>query len=79
MTNIITIGTPYIAHIDEKVRLCSKVKKPSGEIELYYEFPAEYEKYLCTERSDSFVLGILEYVMLYGELSNKWRDSFLVN
>ena len=66
MTNIITIGTPYIAHIDEKVRLCSKVKKPSGEIELYYEFPAEYEKYLCTERSDSFVLGILEYAMYMG-------------
>ena len=66
MSKVITIGAPYIAHIDEKVRLCSKVKKPSGDFELYYELPAEYEKYLCTERSDSFVLGILEYAMYLG-------------
>lgn len=63
MSNTIKIGQPFISHFGDKVRLCSKISRPSGEFELYYELPLEYEKYLCTERSNSFVLGILEYAM----------------
>ncbi len=66
MKDSIFIGTPYIRHEGNKARLCSDIKRPSGEFTFYYEVPEEYEKYLCTERINSFLLGILEYAMHLG-------------
>lgn len=66
MKKTIFIGKPYITHENNFVRLCSDVTRPSGKFTLYYEVPLEYEKYLCIERVNSFVLGILEYAMYMG-------------
>lgn len=66
MNNTIVIGSPYIKYVNENIRLCSMITRPSGEFEFYFELPSEYEKYLCHERSDSFVLAILEYAMFMG-------------
>lgn len=64
----ITIGVPYISHECEsgKVRLCANIKRPDKEICIWFEVQDQYEKYLCTERSNSFLLAILEYAMSKG-------------
>lgn len=62
----IKIGPPYIKYMESFVRLCSHIELPEGNFELYYEVPFDYEPYLCTERSNSFVLGILEFAMYKG-------------
>lgn len=61
--NTIYIGSPYIVKEGSFVRLCSDIDRPSGAFTLYFEVPKDYEKYLCSERINSFVLGILEYAM----------------
>lgn len=66
MNKTIFVGTPYILYEGPFVRLCSDIDRPSGKFTLYYELPKKYDKYLCTERINSFVLGILEYAMYFG-------------
>lgn len=61
------IGMPYIEKLGEKSRLKADIKLPDGEIrELYYEVDSQYEAFLCTERSDAFVLSLLQYAMFHG-------------
>lgn len=61
------IGKPSIESIGMMSRLKADIKLPSGEVKtLYYEVDAQYEKYLCTERSDAFLISLLQYAMFYG-------------
>ena len=63
MRNEIYIGKPYLTNNGEFVRLCADLKRPAGDFTFWFEVPKEYGQYLCTERSNSFVLAILEYAM----------------
>lgn len=61
------INRPYIEKIGSgKVRLCSRIEGSINDV-LYYEVDEKYEKYLCDDRADAFVLGLLHSAMYNGE------------
>lgn len=61
------IGMPYIERVGGMSRLKADIKLPDEKVkELYYEVDSQYESYLCTERSDAFVLSLLQYAMFHG-------------
>jgi hypothetical protein len=61
------IHQPYVRHKNGKIRLAALIERPNDDpCELFYEVDDEYEEYLCYERSDAFLLGILEYAMYFG-------------
>ncbi len=63
MRNEIIIGKPYLSDRGEYVRLCADMKRPAGDFTFWFEVSREYKEYLCTERSNAFVLAVLEYAM----------------
>lgn len=64
---MITIGVPYIMKVQTGSRLCSDICCPKMEKTFYFEVPEEYEKYLCKEVADAFLVGILNYAFKMGE------------
>ena len=50
----------------KKVRLCCDVLEGDILHSLYYETDKEFEKYLCYERADSFVLAVFPYALREG-------------
>jgi hypothetical protein len=66
------IQNPYITQPDPKTaRLCANIVIDGVMRTLYYEVPIEYKKYLCTERSDAFLLSILQYAS-FNNLNISW-------
>ena len=74
MKEKIIISKPYIKDVkseifDNAVRLCANVtmKNPNTNKletkECYFEFEKDYKKYICDERSDAFVSGLLMTAM----------------
>lgn len=70
MRNKIIISKPYIKKCDSDVfknavRISANVKmiNPNNNLmetkECYFEFEQKYEQYICVERSDAFVMGLL--------------------
>lgn len=64
----IELGIIRIDRKGDKVRIVcpAAVNPPEGErysIEMWYEVDSQYEKYLYTDRADSFVVAILPYCM----------------
>lgn len=66
--DILHIGKPRIERVGDKVRLISLVKSPEFEEarDLWFEVDAKYSQYLCDERSDAFLIGMLRYAMGLG-------------
>lgn len=63
----IIIDEPYIEQVSEKkVRLCSKISGSMNDV-LYFEVDKKYEQYLCTERGDAFLVGLLHSAMFNNE------------
>lgn len=63
----IIINKPYIEKLQNgKVRLCSKIEGSMNDV-LYYEVDEKYEQYLCDDRADAFVVGLLHSAMYNGE------------
>lgn len=71
---IVHIGKPYITNIESVVngkaaRLCADIIKKdyiaqlTEKSTLYFEFEEKYSSYLCDDRSDAFVLGLLIMAM----------------
>lgn len=66
------IGQPRIEQADGKVRLVASVThEPIPGVEgtggdMWFAVAEEYGKYLCFERSDAFVIGMLYYCMRLG-------------
>ena len=60
----LTIGKPYIEYIKDKVRICAELKIEEKKTFIaWYEIGAEYGEYVCTERTDAFVVNVLLYAM----------------
>lgn len=79
MSKIIKIEKPYVVEnikdgvFDNGVRLCANISMPSvtkdnQDVEkvLFFEYENRYKKYLCLERSDAFVMGLLSSAMELG-------------
>lgn len=63
---VLRVGRPYIEDLQQEqgARLCVKIDIPGKEgYILWYETDAKYKDYLCTERSDGFVVNLLLYAM----------------
>lgn len=57
------INRPYIEKFnDGKVRLCSHIEGSINDV-LYYEVDEKYAQYLCDDRADAFLLGLLNCAM----------------
>lgn len=63
---MITISKPDIVSDGEKVRLIASLDIDGSKHPLWVEVDQKYEKFLCAERSDAFVLGVVYYAMLHG-------------
>ena len=56
---VIKIGAPYLESRDGRVRIVSCIDIAGEERSLWFEVPEEYGQYLCIERSDGFLIGLL--------------------
>lgn len=54
---MIQIGRPYIEQAGKNFRLTADVVMDQETKKWWFEVPAEYKQYLCTERSDAFLIG----------------------
>lgn len=61
--NTLHIGKPYKEKIGNKVRLCSEIQISHTKKIFYYEVEQTWEQALCTERSDAFLVSLLQYAM----------------
>jgi len=62
---MITIGKIQIKEEKNKAVLTCKILIDEKEKELFYEIDKKYKNYLCTERSDAFVVAAFYYAMKY--------------
>jgi len=60
---MIKFGKPKVEVVKDKAVLTCDVKIEDTEKEIFYEIDKEYKDYLCTERSDAFVIASLYYAM----------------
>lgn len=61
-----TITKPYIEDYGDKVRLESVIKGSDFEKIFYFEVDNKYKNYLCYERSDAFLMGLLYFALVNG-------------
>ncbi len=62
---VIKIGKPYVTKIKEtgKARLCSNVQYKDEKKTLYFEVDEKNADYLCVDRCDAFLVGLLHTAM----------------
>jgi len=60
---MITIHQPEIVRVNGRSRLNAVIIIDNEKKDLWYEVDSEYEKYLCYERSDAFLIAVLQYAM----------------
>ncbi|MBQ9743400.1 MAG: hypothetical protein IJV88_07095 [Ruminococcus sp.] len=67
---MIKITAPYLEKRSSSdmnyVRLCSKIYVDDKEELVWYEVEEAYSEYLCYEKADAFVVGILPFAMAFG-------------
>lgn len=60
---MIKIGVPYIEKGLEFSRIICDILIDNTEYKIWFQVEKEYEKYLCVERADAYVIGLLNYAM----------------
>ena len=60
---MITINKPYIKKEKNKSRLIFDFKIDKEKKQIWFEVENEYSKYLCDDRVDAIVVGLLNYAM----------------
>lgn len=63
---MIKIGKPTVERSDFGVRMSAVLDVDGKSTSLWFETQDCYAKYLCPERCDAFVLGLLHYAMKFG-------------
>ena len=63
---MLTIMKPFISQIGDKSRLNCDILIEGEKRTLWIEVDKEYEKYLCTERCDAYVIGLLGWCLREG-------------
>lgn len=63
---MITIGKPYITETANHTKLNSVISIDGEKHEIWYETEKDYGKYLCYEKADAFLVGILPLAMAFG-------------
>ena len=60
---MITFGSPYLESGDDSVRVLCAFEDDSRKGEIFFGVSLEYGDFLCTERSDAYVIAALPYAM----------------
>lgn len=60
---MIKISAPYIYDACSRARLASRITIDDNTSEVWFDVEYKYKDYLCHERSDAFVVGLLHYAM----------------
>ena len=60
---MITISKPFLTENNGKIRLNSEIGINTEKSIVWFEVEPQFGDYLCVERSDAFVIGILNYAM----------------
>ena len=60
---MIRISKPYIESSGLKSRCCCNIQIDDENKLVWFEVEKEYERYLCTERADAYLIGLLSYAM----------------
>ena len=63
---MLKIGKPYIKAVDGQTRLCAEIDRDGEKNTLWFGVESPYAKYLLVERSDAFVIGLLQYAIQFG-------------
>ena len=63
---MIRIKKPSVTVANGKARLSADIVVDGVSAPLWFEVDEKYGRFLCGERSDAFVLGLLHYAMWYG-------------
>lgn len=61
---MITVRRPVVTARDGKSRLAADIDVDGTVYPLWYEVDEKYGGYLCAERSDAFVIGLLHYALV---------------
>ena len=64
---MITIRKPEIVETGGKTRIQNILDFDGVEKQLWFEVPNEYAQYLCPERADAYVIGVLPYAMRHNK------------
>ena len=62
---MIKINKPYIQEENGYARLCSKIEVDSDVWDIWYEVEACNKQYLCYEKADAFLIGLLPFAMAF--------------
>jgi len=60
---MINFGSPYLESNDDFVRVLCTFEDDERKEEIFFEVSPEYGGFLCTERSDAYVIAALHYAM----------------
>lgn len=63
---MIKIRTPYLTSVGLQTRLCAEIERDGEKRILWFAVEEPYAKYLLHERSDAFVIGLLQYAIRVG-------------
>lgn len=63
---MIKIGKPYLKSEDGHTRLCAEIDRDGEKRTLWFGVEDKFAKYLLVERSDAFVIGLLNHAIQYG-------------
>ena len=56
---MLVINQPYLEEKEGKTKLISDIDVDGTITSIYFEVENEYAKYLCYERGDAFLIGLL--------------------
>ncbi len=57
------VSKPYITKKDNKIRVNVDIESDNPIKTIWYECDSKYEKYVCTEKNDGFIVTLLLYAM----------------
>ena len=63
---MLVIDQPYLEEKEGKTKLISDIDVDGVIKQIYFEVENEYAKYLCYERGDAFLIGLLNWAMRHG-------------
>lgn len=66
----VLIEKPYIEENDKCTRVVANIKGLEKEYKIWYEVDNSYKEFLCTERVDAFIVGLLPLFMTYSNNEN---------
>lgn len=62
----LVLSSLYIVDCDDRVRLCTDVKRDGVCFQLFYEFESDLKQYIDTDVVDPFLVAILPYALEFG-------------